>query len=122
MSGRGAFPIRSRRSPPAGCADGRGPARRPPNSPSRSPTSALARDLSFKHARPGLIRELIAARTDPVLFAVSYDYVGGLSETVALMGPRTTPLPARSGGEGGEIGPNNPPSPTLTEVVTTLRT
>ena len=39
------------------------------------------------HAKPGLIRALIAERTDPVLFALSYDYVGDLSETVALMWP-----------------------------------
>src|SRR6266481_3734792 len=84
--------------------------------------AALTGALSFKHAKPGLIRDLIAARTDPVLFALSYDYVGDLSETVALMWPRTTPLPPRSGGEGGEIGHNSPPPPTLTDVVTTLRT
>jgi DNA ligase 1 len=129
--------------------------------------AALTGALSFKHAKPGLIRDLIAARTDPVLFALSYDYVGDLSETVALMWPspfhaRSTPLPPRSGGEGlgvgggaassrsrsgtkpadgpptpdpspplaslaegGErivAGHNNPPPPTLTEVVTTLRT
>ena len=47
--------------------------------------AALTGALSFKHAKPGLIRDLIAARTDPVLFALSYDYVGDLSETVALM-------------------------------------
>jgi ATP-dependent DNA ligase len=118
--------------------------------------AALTGALSFKHAKPGLIRDLIAARTDPVLFALSYDYVGDLSETVALMWPRTVPLPPRSGGEGlgvgggatiteaaypadrpptpdptppramrvegGEIGHNKPPPPTLTAVVTTLRT
>src|SRR3954466_11607755 len=50
--------------------------------------AALTGALSFKHAKPGLIRDLIAARTDPVLFALSYDYVGDLSETVALMWPR----------------------------------
>ena len=83
--------------------------------------AALTGALSFKHAKPGLIRDLIAARTDPVLFALSYDYVGALSETVALMWPKT-PLPPRSGGEGGEIGHNSPPPTTLTEVVTTLRT
>src|ERR1700741_4941369 len=44
--------------------------------------------LSFKHAKTGLIRDLIAARTDPVLFGLSYDYVGDLSETVALMWPK----------------------------------
>jgi DNA ligase-1 len=125
--------------------------------------AALTGALSFKHAKPGLIRDLIAARTDPVLFALSYDYVGDLSETVALMWPkvqpqaRSAPLPPRSGGEGLEgiaantdaafpadppptpgpspprpsrvgggeravRGHNNPPPPTLTEVVTTLRT
>ena len=87
--------------------------------------AALTGALSFKHAKPSLIRDLIAERTDPLLFALSYDYVGDLSETVALMWPKTlsSPLPPRSGGEGGEMaGHNNPPPPTLTEVVTTLRT
>src|ERR1700687_3183945 len=51
--------------------------------------AALTGALSFKHAKPGLIRDLIAARTDPVLFALSYDCVGDLSETVALMWPRS---------------------------------
>jgi len=87
--------------------------------------AALTGALSFKHAKPSLIRDLIAERTDPVLFGLSYDYVGDLSETVALMWPRSSPLPPRSGGEGGErtaAGHNNPPPPALAEVVTTLRT
>src|SRR5258707_11254092 len=66
--------------------------------------AALTGALSFKHAKPGLIRDLIAERTDPVLFALSYDYVGDLSETVALMWPRTPPLPPRSGGERSGVG------------------
>src|SRR6185436_10614472 len=82
--------------------------------------AALTGALSFKHAKPGLIRDLIAARTDPVLFAFSYDYVGDLSETVALMWPKTpshaqsAQLPPRKVGDVGEhaIGHNNPP-PTL---------
>src|SRR6201996_1674306 len=74
--------------------------------------AALTGALSFKHAKAGLIRDLIAARTDPALFALSYDYVGDLSETVALMWPKELPA----------TGHNNPPPPTLTEVVTTLRT
>ena len=126
--------------------------------------AALTGALSFKHAKPGLIRDLIASRTDPVLFALSYDYVGDLSETVALMWPKASPSPAGGGGPGwGQAASavperepqpgspdsakalpsvptspasgrgkkdtrhvsnlhNNPPPPTLTEVVTTLRT
>jgi DNA ligase-1 len=80
--------------------------------------AALTGALSFKHAKPGLIRDLIAARTDPVLFALSHDYVGDLSETVALMWPkRATSTDTRE-----NYFHNNPPPPTLTEVVTTLRT
>ncbi|MGB3274182.1 MAG: cisplatin damage response ATP-dependent DNA ligase [Xanthobacteraceae bacterium] len=71
--------------------------------------AALTGALSFRHAKPGLIRDLIAARTDAVLFALSYDYVGDLSETVALMWPA-----ARTG--------RNEPPPTLTEVVGALQT
>jgi ATP-dependent DNA ligase len=60
--------------------------------------AALTGALSFQHAKPGMIRALIAERTDPVLFELSYDYVGDLSETIALMWsadpahrPNTTP-------------------------------
>jgi DNA ligase-1 len=49
--------------------------------------AALTGALSFQHAKPGVIRALITERTDPVLFGLSYDYVGDLSETVALMWP-----------------------------------
>jgi DNA ligase-1 len=93
--------------------------------------AALTGALSFKHAKPGLIRDLISDRTDPVLFALSYDYVGDLSETVALMWPRSrshalsAPSPACGGGKDSSRHistlHNNPP-PTLAEVVTTLRT
>lgn len=50
--------------------------------------AALTDALSFPHAKPGMIRALAAERTDPVLFELSRDYVGDLSETVALMWPR----------------------------------
>jgi DNA ligase 1 len=49
--------------------------------------AALTGALTFSHAKPGIIRALAAERTDAVLFALSYDYVGDLSETVALMWP-----------------------------------
>ena len=73
--------------------------------------AALTGALNFTHAKPGLIRSLIAERTDPVLFALSYDYVGDLSETVALMWP-TASSPAN--GEGREL--------SLTAVIETLAT
>ena len=49
--------------------------------------AALTGKLSFKHAKAGLIRGLAEARVDPVLFNLSYDYVGDLAETVALIWP-----------------------------------
>jgi DNA ligase-1 len=67
--------------------------------------AALTGELAFQAAKPMLIRGLAEARTDPVLFAWSYDYVGDLADTVALM------WPAR---------PTNQPSPGMTEVIQTL--
>jgi DNA ligase-1 len=80
--------------------------------------AALTGALSFPHAKTGLIRSLISERTDPVLFELSYDYVGDLSETVALMWPISSPSPhpgracarpsagllgeGRGGGSGGD--------------------
>jgi len=72
--------------------------------------AALTGALSFQHAKPGLIRTLIAERADPELFAMSYDYVGDLSETVALMWPAQPRDDADAH------------SPSLTQVVTTLST
>ena len=60
--------------------------------------AALTGALNFPHAKSGLIRSLIAERTDPVLFELSYDYVGDLSETVALMWPKSDlSLPRKRG-------------------------
>jgi DNA ligase-1 len=71
--------------------------------------AALTGALTFKSAKGGMIRTLIAERTDPVLFALSYDYVGDLSETVALMWP---------------VDPHHRPNavPSLSDVVETLST
>jgi DNA ligase-1 len=69
--------------------------------------AAITGELSFTAAKPGLIRELAAARTDPVLFGWSYDYVGDLAETVALMWPAA---------------PTNAPTPRLADVVEALET
>ena len=67
--------------------------------------AAMTGGLVFQNAKPGLIRALIAERTDPVLFALSYDYVGDLSETVALMWPVNegrAAKPSPGTGEGWE--------------------
>jgi DNA ligase 1 len=69
--------------------------------------AAITGELSFTAAKPGLVRELATARTDPVLFAWSYDYVGDLAETVALMWPST---------------PTDAAAPRLAEVVETFET
>jgi DNA ligase-1 len=69
--------------------------------------AAVTGELAFAAAKPGLIRELAAARTDPVLFDWSYDYVGDLAETVALIWPGK---------------PTNAAPPTLSEVVDALAT
>ena len=47
--------------------------------------AAMTDALSFANLKPALIRQLILERVDPVLFGLSYDYVGDLSETVALL-------------------------------------
>ena len=62
--------------------------------------AALSGGLSFANAKPGLIRALIAERTDPVLFGLSYDYVGDLSETVALLWPPPGESHRQAGGGG----------------------
>ncbi len=67
--------------------------------------AALTGELAFQAAKPMLIRNLAEARTDPVLFAWSYDYVGDLADTVALMWPSR---------------PTNQPPPRMTEVIQTL--
>jgi DNA ligase-1 len=81
--------------------------------------AALTGALSFRHAKPGIIRALVAERTDPVLFGLSYDYVGDLSETVALMWPTPTPNPSPQGGGGPQ---QRAKPPTLSSVVTALAT
>ncbi len=50
--------------------------------------AALTGGLSFTEAKPAQIRALVESRVDPVLFGWSYDYVGDLAETVALIWPQ----------------------------------
>jgi DNA ligase-1 len=132
--------------------------------------AAMTDALVFKEAKPNLIRGLVEERVDPVLFRMSYHYVGDLAETVGLIWPQhlsppagrgpkpllpgaeasgsegegasqdgahpskpphlraaalapphgeggRSPLPARRGEGIPAIGHNNPPPPSLAEVV-----
>ena len=49
--------------------------------------AAIGGTLSFDLFKQSLVRTLISERMDPELFNLSYDYVGELSETVALAWP-----------------------------------
>ena len=72
--------------------------------------AAMTGALAVASIRPAAVRALIAERVDPELFALSYDFVGDLSETVALMWPVD---PARHH--------NRAPAPSLSAIVETLR-
>ena len=69
--------------------------------------AALTGALSFDAAKPAFIRKAVETRMDAALFALSYDYVGDLAETVALVWP-------------AKPGANREPE--LAEVVNALRT
>ena len=69
--------------------------------------AALTGGLQLQNAKPALIRDLVMARTDPVLFGWSYDFVGDLAETAALIWPR---------------GAHEPSWPPLSEIVAALET
>jgi DNA ligase 1 len=69
--------------------------------------AALTGQLTFSAAKPAAIRKAVEARMDPVLFGWSYDFVGDLAETVALVWP-------------AKPGANREPE--LSEVVEALRT
>ena len=69
----------------------------------------IAGTLDLPNFKRGMVLDLIRARTDPTLLAMSHDYVGELSETVAHLWPGRT--------DGG-----CPPLPPLHAVVEALRT
>jgi DNA ligase-1 len=72
--------------------------------------AAITRDLKLDAVKPALLRSLATERVDAELFALSYDFVGDLAETVALIWPPPpeppTPMPASD--------------PSLGEVIDTL--
>ena len=69
--------------------------------------AALTGTLAFAQAKPALVRALAAERVDPALFEWSYDFVGDLAETTALIWPADGSAQAQ-------------PAPALGEVVEAL--
>jgi len=56
--------------------------------------AALTGALDLPAVKGAAIRAIAEARVDPVLLAMSYDYVGDLAETVALIWPKPSDEPA----------------------------
>ncbi len=69
--------------------------------------AALTGALDISAVKPAQVRAMIEERCDPVLFALSRDYVGDTAETIALMWP--------------ESPGQQPDPPGLSEVVDALR-
>ena len=69
--------------------------------------AALSNSIELTSIKAGAIRKLVEARVDPVLFRLSYDYVGDLAETVSLVWP-------------SQHGANRPPE--LNEIIDALQT
>jgi DNA ligase 1 len=53
--------------------------------------AAITGTLKLPTVTPSLLRKLVEARVDPELFRLSYDFVGDLAETVALVWPGAGP-------------------------------
>src|SRR4029453_14126897 len=63
--------------------------------------AALTGELNLPAVKPAAIRAIVEERVDPTLFYMSWDYVGDLAETVALLWPR--PAGQRADLEAGEL-------------------
>ncbi|PZO83867.1 MAG: ATP-dependent DNA ligase [Micavibrio aeruginosavorus] len=60
--------------------------------------AVLTNGISFKNVKSGHLKNIVLEKVDPVLFGLSYDYVGDLAETIALIWPdhETGDLPSLS--------------------------
>jgi DNA ligase-1 len=89
--------------------------------------AAMTGALAVASIRPAFVRALMAERVDAQLFALSYDFVGDMSETVALLWPVGSrpdfeePIADSRAPKELDRRHNRPPSPSLSEVVETLR-
>ncbi len=59
--------------------------------------AALTGALDLPAVKPALLRAMIEARVDPVLYGMSRDFVGDSAETIALLWPEPTVPPPDSG-------------------------
>ncbi|HEY4202446.1 MAG TPA: cisplatin damage response ATP-dependent DNA ligase [Devosiaceae bacterium] len=62
--------------------------------------AVLTGALTFKNVKPAILKDTVLQEVDPYLFGLSYDYVGDLGETIALIWPHhggTEPLPSLTG-------------------------
>ncbi|PZU07492.1 cisplatin damage response ATP-dependent DNA ligase [Sphingomonas sp.] len=55
--------------------------------------AALTGTLDLPHVKPAAIKAIGEERVDPVLFAMSRDFVGDLAETVSLLWPKPADMP-----------------------------
>jgi DNA ligase-1 len=60
---------------------------RTPDSDRGFALAILTGALTFKNVKPAVLRDVVAREVDPYLFGLSYDYVGDLGETIALIWP-----------------------------------
>jgi DNA ligase-1 len=67
--------------------------------------AVLTGAMSFKNVKSTFLKNIVLEKVDPTLFGLSYDYVGDLAETIALIWPDR---------EEGDL-------PTLSELVLELR-
>jgi ATP-dependent DNA ligase len=56
--------------------------------------AALTGELDLPGVKPAAIRAFVEERIDPVLFRMSWDYVGDMAETVSLLWPKPLSEPA----------------------------
>jgi len=69
--------------------------------------AVLTGALTFRNVKPALLKDIVLREVDPTLFGMSYDYVGDLGETIALIWPH-------HGGQGD--------LPTLTDLIELFNT
>src|SRR5262245_52342474 len=67
---------------------------RTPNPDRGYALAALTGELKLPAVKAAAIRAIVEERIDPTLFYMSWDYVGDLAETTALLWPRPVDQPA----------------------------